>query len=73
MSTDARQLLESALSLPATERAALAEGLLSSLDRPNPRIDEHWRREAEDRLDAFEAGEMDATSAEDVFAEFEGL
>lgn len=72
MSTDVRQLLESALVLPATERAALADGLLSSLDRPDPRIDELWRREAEDRLAAFEAGEMGATPAEDVFAEFDG-
>ena len=57
--------------LPVVERAALAEALLSSLDRPDPQIDALWAREAEDRLIAFEAGEMEAIPAEDVFTELE--
>jgi putative addiction module component (TIGR02574 family) len=65
------QLRKDALALPLVERAALAEALLSSLDRPDPRIDALWAQEAEDRLAAFDGGEMDAIPAEDVFTELE--
>ena len=71
MSAEAKQVLDVALALPAADRAVIVEQLLSSLDRPDPRIDELWTKEAEDRLAAFEAGEMGAVAAEDVFAELE--
>jgi putative addiction module component (TIGR02574 family) len=66
-----KQILEAALTLPAVERAALAEGLLARLDHPDPIIDPLRAKEAEGRLAAFEAGEMEAIPTEDVFAEFE--
>ena len=69
MSLDVDHILQHALDLPALERATLAEALLSSLDRPDPRIDEHWAKEAEDRLTEFQAGRMKLVSAEDVFEE----
>ena len=65
------QLRKDALALPLIERAALAEALLSSLDRPDSQIDALWAQEAEDRLAAFEAGEMEAIPAEEVFTELE--
>lgn len=34
-------------------------------------IDALWSQEAEDRIDAFERGEMTAIPAEEVFAEIE--
>lgn len=71
MPANTEQLRKDALALPLAERAALAEALLSSLDRPDPRIDELWAKEAEDRLAAFEAGEMEAIPAEEVFTELE--
>jgi len=71
MTMSTEQLRKDALALPPAERAALAEELLSSLDRPDPRIDALWAQEAEDRLAAFEASEMDAVPAEDVFKELE--
>jgi putative addiction module component (TIGR02574 family) len=70
MSTDAKNLLENDLALPASERASIAEGLLASLDRPDPEIDALWAKEAEDRLGAFEKGEITAVTAEEVFSEF---
>jgi putative addiction module component (TIGR02574 family) len=72
MLADAKQILENALALPAAERAAVAEELLSSLDRPDPTIDALWVEEAKDRLAAFDAGEMGAISDEEFFGEFEG-
>ena len=71
MSANVKEILEDALALPAVERATLADELLSSLDRPDPRIDTLWAKESEDRLAAFEAGEMKAIPADEVFAEFE--
>ncbi|MCI0628522.1 MAG: addiction module protein [Acidobacteria bacterium] len=71
MSKRGAQVLEEALSLPPTERVELVELLLSSLDSPSQQqIDQLWAQEAEDRLDAFERGEIQAVSAQDVFNAF---
>lgn len=65
-------LLEEALKLPPVERAELIESLLSSFEfRSRKIIDALWAKEAEDRIDAFERGEVTATPAEQVFAEIE--
>jgi putative addiction module component (TIGR02574 family) len=62
------ELLEEALSLPPRERAELADRLLISLDPSSGgRIDALWAAEAEDRLQAFERGEIKAVSADDAF------
>jgi len=67
MSTRGAEVLKEALSLPPAERAEIAERLLSSLDLPTQRkLDEMWANEAEDRLDAFDRGEIEAISAERV-------
>jgi len=56
------------LSLPPAERAELADRLLSSLDAsPMNRIDALWAAEAEDRIEAFERGEIKAVTANDAF------
>lgn len=67
MSELAEKLIEQALGLPAEERAEVAERLLSSLEPPLSRVDQLWAQEAEDRLDAYERGEIKAIPAEDVF------
>jgi hypothetical protein len=53
------------------ERVVVVEQLLSSLDRPDPQIDALWAREAEDCRSAYEAGQLQALPAEEVFAELE--
>jgi putative addiction module component (TIGR02574 family) len=68
MSANSEEILKEALALPVPERAELVEQLLASLQTPlDPRIDELWAREAEDRLDAYDRGELKAVSAEEVF------
>lgn len=65
-------LLEDALKLPPVERAELIESLLSSFEfRSRKTIDALWAQEAEDRIDAFERGEIPAIPAEQIFAEIE--
>ncbi len=69
MSTPAQKLLHQAIRLPAPERAALVEGLVESLDKPDPALDALWLKEAENRIAAYRAGEFDAVDAEQAFAE----
>lgn len=71
MGTNAEKVLKEALNLPATERAAVAEELLSSLDKPDPEIDRVWAQEAEARIDAAGRGEVKTVSEEDVFDKYE--
>jgi putative addiction module component (TIGR02574 family) len=68
MSASNDQILKDALALPLQERAELLERLIGTFQfPPDPRLDELWAREAEDRLDAFERGELKAVPAEEVF------
>ena len=67
-----REILAEALKLPLVERAELIEGLLNSFEfQSRITIDALCAQEAEDRIDAFERGEMAAISAKDVFGEIE--
>lgn len=69
MSQSAKTILHQALEFPSNDRAALVEGLIASLDRPDPALDAIWLKEAEDRLAAYRSGELDAIDAERVFAD----
>jgi len=69
MSSSAESLLRQALQLPPNDRAALVEGLITSLDRPDPDLDALWLKEAESRMAAYRAGELGAVDADEVFAE----
>ena len=69
MAASTETLLRQALELPANDRAALIEGLILSLDQPDPAIDALWLKEAESRLAAYRSGELDAIDADQVFAE----
>ena len=63
------EILQAALSLPETERANIADRLLLSLDTTTQReIDALWAQEAEARIEASEAGEIDAVPGDEVFA-----
>jgi len=65
MSGNGKRMLESALALPPVERVELVEEMLSSLDFPaRADVDALWAREAEDRIAAYEKGELIARPAE---------
>jgi putative addiction module component (TIGR02574 family) len=69
MSANAEKILEEALNLPPEDRAAVLERLLATFQEPpDPELDKLWALEAEDRLDAYERGELGSVSAEEVFA-----
>lgn len=68
MTKNSLKVLEEALELPPIERAELVEKILSSFELPNRKsIDELWAAEAEDRIDAYENGEISSIPVKDVF------
>ncbi|MGH8673757.1 MAG: addiction module protein [Burkholderiales bacterium] len=70
MSDTLEELQEKAKALTAEERAQLAEILLESLhDTPLSEIEAAWDREIEERVAAYDRGELQTVSAEEVFAE----
>ena len=72
MSTTSEQILRQVLALPLEERAELIEQLLATFQGPtDPALDKLWIAEAHDRLDAYDRGELEAVSIEEVFKEIE--
>ena len=72
MSPQADRVLLDALKLSPIERAELIEKLLASFSFPDRKaIDELWAAEAEDRIDAYERGEIKSKTAAEVFARIE--
>lgn len=70
MSDALEELERQARSLSADERARLADMLLESLqDAPLTEIEAAWDREIEERVAAYDRGELQTHSAEEVFAE----
>jgi putative addiction module component (TIGR02574 family) len=61
------EILEKALKLPPEERFIIVEGLLKSLDVPDPDLDQVWAEEAERRLRAYRNGKLTAIPIEEVF------
>jgi putative addiction module component (TIGR02574 family) len=70
MARHTENLYRKALELPAIERAGLVDRLLSSLDSPDKKIDGIWRKEINDRLQAYKAGKMETVSVKEVLAKY---
>ena len=64
------KIIKELLALKPTEKAAVIDTLLSSLDKPDKKIDELWSKEAESRIDAFEKGEIKAVTLEKVLERY---
>ncbi|MGZ5437309.1 MAG: addiction module protein, partial [Pyrinomonadaceae bacterium] len=72
MSSNAEKILQEALNLTPQDRAEVLERLLATFQEPpDPEIDKLWAQEAEDRIDAYDRGELGSVSAEEVFARIE--
>ena len=62
----AQNMINDALSLPPVDRASLIEELLASFDRQaRSAIDAAWANEAEQRIDAFDAGKTTAITLDE--------
>jgi putative addiction module component (TIGR02574 family) len=69
MSASLKEIEEQARTLSAEERAKLAEAVLESLHSSLSEIEIAWAEEIEQRVAAFDRGEIPSYPAEDVFAE----
>jgi putative addiction module component (TIGR02574 family) len=68
MTTQTEAVLKEVLGLPPVERAEIMDKILASFDFPNRKENDlFWAREAEDRIDAYERGDIKAVPAEQVF------
>ena len=68
--TTTDNILKEALTLRPSEKAQLIDKLISSLDKPDKEINELWAKEAEDRIDAYDQGELKAVSLEKVLQKY---
>ncbi|MCG6536747.1 MAG: addiction module protein [Syntrophales bacterium LBB04] len=74
MPTTLAEVEQQARMLSPNERARLAEVLLESLKDDTLReIETAWRHEIDERVAAYERGEIKTVSAEEVFAEAKNL
>jgi len=68
MTVQSKKILADALALSPTERASLVEDILSSFDFPSRQeVDALWANEVEDRIDAYERGEMSSFFVREAF------
>lgn len=74
MTDTAADLARRVKQLPREERERLVDELLESLNEPaTTELDAAWSAEIERRLAAYDRGEVQALSAEEVFAKARAL
>ena len=64
------EIVESARKLRPVERLKLIDALMESLDEPDPVIEAAWTIEAQDRLEAYQRGELPTGPIEELFAKY---
>jgi putative addiction module component (TIGR02574 family) len=71
MALERNEILEQALKLPDSDRAAIAEELLSSLDgeEPDAEVELAWQKEVARRLSDLESGRARTVPWEKVYAD----
>jgi putative addiction module component (TIGR02574 family) len=70
MNDETKTLSRKAQALSPSERVALVEDVLDSLDRLDPAIEQLWAKEAADRLAAYRRGELSAKDLSDIAAKY---
>jgi putative addiction module component (TIGR02574 family) len=68
MNERAKVITEQALALPRDEQEALYRALAESLGKPDDGIEEAWLDEAEDRLAAYDRGEIASVTLDEMIA-----
>ena len=66
----AKELVAQALELSAKERCQIADALLQSLNTTDSRLDQIWAKEADARLAAYQRGELEALTVQQVLAKY---
>ncbi len=66
-----KTFLEEALKLRPVERAHLVEGLMSSLEKPDPDIESIWEREALKRYEQYKQKRIKSKDLGEVLRKYE--
>ena len=69
--TSHKTLLENALKLRPVDRAHLIEGLMASLEKPDPEIDSIWEQEALRRYEAYKEKRLKVKDLDEVLKKYE--
>ncbi len=68
MTNEAKSIIEKVRNLPVSEREVILEAVLASLrEEPSAEVDEAWRIVIDERMAAYERGEIEAVDFEDAF------
>ncbi|MGD0091692.1 MAG: addiction module protein [Planctomycetota bacterium] len=70
MSGEYKEVQRLALKLPAIEKARLVDALLASLDRRDRATDRRWKKEIEDRIEAYRTGRIKSVPLGEVLARY---
>lgn len=65
-------LLEQAKRLPKEDQSILAEAMYELVNPPDPEWEAAWLKECQDRLAAYDRGEMKAHDFDEVIARLRG-
>lgn len=68
--SNCQEFYQQANQLSSLEKLRLAELLLADLDTPDPEIDTIWRDEAQNRWQAYQAGELKTVSYDAVMQKY---
>lgn len=66
-----KNILEDALKLRPVDRAHLIEGLMASMEEPDPEIEKLWDQEALRRYEAYKQKRLKAKDLEEVLKKYE--
>jgi putative addiction module component (TIGR02574 family) len=64
-------IIKETSALSTTERIALVNALLESLDEPDKKIEELWVKESEVRYEAFKEGKLETSDWQKIKSKYE--
>jgi len=66
-----QEIYEEIMTMKPAQKAELIDKLILSLDIPNQKVEEQWKDEVENRVKAYESGEIATVSTKEVFQKYE--
>ncbi|MDZ7681632.1 MAG: addiction module protein [Fodinibius sp.] len=67
------KILNKALKMSPAERAEIVDQLLQSLDKPDEEIDALWKEEVENRINAYETGNAQTVSVQEMLEKYKDI
>lgn len=64
------KLIKRALTLSAVDKAEVIDKLIRSLEEPDQTIDELWKKESENRIDAYDNNKLSSVSVEEAASKY---